>query len=342
MCGSASTSRARASCCACAGVTARPPDPTSVSSPSGRACTHARASTASQRVAQLAARRRPGGPAAGCRATVPTKTWCSWVTSTTCPRRSSSGSSTSGDAADGDPAGARRVDAGEQPAQRRLARRRTARRRRAARRAAGRGRRRAARRGPRGRRTARRRRPRRARRPGTASPVAAVVGHLLDAEDAGPATSRRPAARRARRSGGRPGRRSARTYSVTAVTCAERDAAVGAPARPPQQQRDRDREHVRDLHASGTRRCAAAACSAPRRRRRAMSSLEPRGSGGRPSAQRLDGAGALDGLGERAVVRRVALPLAQVARRCPAAGTTGCRRRSAARRPAAAAPSAAR
>ena len=71
-----------------------------MSSPSGRA------STQSQRVdgvQRLDAGRRPapgGDASAGCRVAVPTKTWCSWVTSATWPRRSSSGSSTSADAAD--------------------------------------------------------------------------------------------------------------------------------------------------------------------------------------------------------------------------------------------------
>ena len=121
VCGSASTSRASAICCAWAAVRARPPEPTTVSRPSGRASTQSRASTAS-RAARISSSPAPGGAArARFSRSVPTKTWCSWVTSATWPRRSSSGSSTRPDAADGDRAGARRVDAGQQPAEGRLA-----------------------------------------------------------------------------------------------------------------------------------------------------------------------------------------------------------------------------
>ncbi|CPU67098.1 Uncharacterised protein [Mycobacteroides abscessus] len=94
MCGSSSTRRASASCCACAGVSTCPPDPTVVARPSGSDSAHPRASTASSASssspssASPFARRRLS-------ASVPTNTWCSCVTSATSRRRSSSGRSTS-------------------------------------------------------------------------------------------------------------------------------------------------------------------------------------------------------------------------------------------------------
>ena len=54
--------------------------------------------------------------------TVPTNTWCSWVTRATSVRSTSSGSAVSSTPADGDRTGPRPVDPGQQPAERRLAR----------------------------------------------------------------------------------------------------------------------------------------------------------------------------------------------------------------------------
>ena len=65
-----------------------------MSRPSGSTSTQSRASTAA-RAARISSSVAPGGAArARFSRRVPTKTWCSWVTSATCPRRSASGSST--------------------------------------------------------------------------------------------------------------------------------------------------------------------------------------------------------------------------------------------------------
>ena len=96
VCGSASTSRASASCCAWAGVTGRPPgaDLRRETLAGAPAPSRARRRHRARRAGRT--RRRPGRASSRFSASVPTKTWCSWVTSTTCLRRSSSGRSTSG------------------------------------------------------------------------------------------------------------------------------------------------------------------------------------------------------------------------------------------------------
>ena len=113
----------------------------------------------------------------------PTNTWCSWVTSATCPRSSSSGRSISGTPPTVTVPPVGRVDAGEHPAERRLARAGRPDDGQPLAGGAGRGRSRAARRGPRGTRT---RRPRAAMSssPGVARPRLAVRLDQLHADDA--------------------------------------------------------------------------------------------------------------------------------------------------------------
>ena len=120
MCGSASTSRASASCCVCAGVSGAPPAPTIVSRPSGSASAHSVASTASS-ASSSSSSDEPARASRRFSASVPTKTCCSWVTSATSWRSVSSSRSTSCTPPTSTRAGPRRVDAREQPAERRLA-----------------------------------------------------------------------------------------------------------------------------------------------------------------------------------------------------------------------------
>ena len=120
VCGSASTSRASATCCACAGVSGWPPAPTTVSRPSGNASTHSSASTAS-RAASSSVAVASGRASLTFSSRVPTKTWCSCVTSATSWRSDSSGRSTRRTPPTSTRALARRMDAGEQAPEGRLA-----------------------------------------------------------------------------------------------------------------------------------------------------------------------------------------------------------------------------
>ena len=87
--GSSSTMRARAICCASAGLSSLPPEPTFVSMPSGRSNTQpaSTASSASRICASVASSRANRRLSV----TEPTNTWCSWVTSETTACRSFSG-----------------------------------------------------------------------------------------------------------------------------------------------------------------------------------------------------------------------------------------------------------
>ena len=106
-------------------MSAVPPAPTTVSTPSGSAVAQSSASTASS-AATSCSSVASGRASRRFSASVPTKTWCSCVTSATSRRSVSSGSSTSGTPPTSTLPYARRVDAGEQAAERRLARARRA------------------------------------------------------------------------------------------------------------------------------------------------------------------------------------------------------------------------
>ena len=250
---------------------------------------------------------------AGSRASVPTKTWCSWVTSATWPRRSSSGRSTSAHAADRRPSPvARRVDARRAAGRASTCRRRTGRPSRSARPARGRGRRRAARRGPRRRRTARPRR--RCCSPSGSSPVASrsagtVAIPRSRASDAAPTWS--SSSQEMSRSTGSTSfcdvERRPRSPSPSEARPA-RDAASrprAASPRPAARRRPRCREPAP---------CAGRACSAPRRRTLSMSaSIRRTRSLRRPSASTVRAPSTVSA--EGGVERRVRRALPQVAGR---------------------------
>ncbi|EMF01741.1 2-polyprenyl-6-methoxyphenol hydroxylase-like oxidoreductase [Streptomyces mobaraensis NBRC 13819 = DSM 40847] len=90
VCGSARTSRASAICWAWAGVRARPPEPTSVSSPFSSARAHSSASTTFS-AAHSSSSPAPDRASSRLSRSEPTKTWCSWLTSATCRRTRSVG-----------------------------------------------------------------------------------------------------------------------------------------------------------------------------------------------------------------------------------------------------------
>ena len=89
VCGSSSTSRASATSWAWAGLSSRWPEPTIVSIPSGSPSTQASAPMASI-ASRIVSSEAPGRPRRTLSATVPTNTWCSWVTRATWRRSSSS------------------------------------------------------------------------------------------------------------------------------------------------------------------------------------------------------------------------------------------------------------
>ena len=94
VCGSATTSRASAICWAWAGVSLDCPEPSTVSSLRGSRDTQSQASTV-----RSASITTSSGESSRARMmlsrTLPTKTWCSWVTSATSVRSTSSGSAVS-------------------------------------------------------------------------------------------------------------------------------------------------------------------------------------------------------------------------------------------------------